>query len=74
MKNILVLLQFLSYLLATGTAAGFGLSVDLKKIDESDLFGSFFDKAYAASTLVLFAFFCAAAVSILSSFALSNRS
>ncbi|CAK9308804.1 unnamed protein product [Citrullus colocynthis] len=66
--------KFLSYLLATGTAAGFGLSVDLKKIDESDLFGSFFDKAYAASTLLLFAFFCAAAVSILSSFALSNRS
>ncbi|XP_022992767.1 CASP-like protein 4D1 [Cucurbita maxima] len=65
--------KFLSYLLATGTAAGFGLSVDLQTLDPDDYFGTFFDKAYAASALLLFAFFCSAAVSILSSFALSKR-
>lgn len=64
----------MSYLLATGAAAGFGVGVDLKKIDPDDLFRTFFDKAYAASALLLFAFFCSAAVSILSSFALSKRS
>ena len=68
------MVQFLSYLLATGAAAGFGVGVDLKKVDPDDLFRIFFDKAYAASTLLLFAFFCSAAVSILSSFALSKRS
>lgn len=71
--NVLVLVQFLSYLLATGTAAGFGLSVDLQTLDPDDYFGTFFDKAYAASALLLFAFFCSAAVSIISSFALSKR-
>ncbi|XP_022134358.1 CASP-like protein 4D1 [Momordica charantia] len=65
--------KFLSYLLATGMAAGFGLTVDLQTTDADDEYGEFFDKAYAASALLLFAFFCAAAVSILSSFALSNR-
>ncbi|KAG6578707.1 hypothetical protein SDJN03_23155, partial [Cucurbita argyrosperma subsp. sororia] len=65
--------KFLSYLLATGTAAGFGLSVDLQTLDPDDYFGTFFDKAYAASALLLFAFFCSAAVSIISSFALSKR-
>ncbi|KAG7016239.1 CASP-like protein 4D1, partial [Cucurbita argyrosperma subsp. argyrosperma] len=66
--------KFLSYLLATSTAAGFGVSVDLQRTkDPEDLFGTFFGKAYATSALLLFAFFCSAAVSILSSFAFSKR-
>ncbi|KAK3422474.1 CASP-like protein 4D1 [Eucalyptus grandis] len=67
--------QIASYVLATGSAAGFGVTKDLKSV--SDAVGlpydKFFDKGYAAASLLLFAFVCAALLSILSSFGLPKK-
>lgn len=76
-----VLLDFygdkvLSYLLATGAAAGFGVTKDLKAA--FDAFGlavdkSFYEKAYASASLLLLAFVSTAILSVISSYALPKK-
>ncbi|XP_030451374.1 CASP-like protein 4D1 [Syzygium oleosum] len=64
-----------SYLLATGSAAGFGVTKDMKSLlgGLGLPFNKFFDKGYAAASLLLLAFVCTALLSILSSFALPKK-
>ncbi|KAL4297987.1 hypothetical protein GQ457_09G029520 [Hibiscus cannabinus] len=65
--------KVISYLLATGSAAGFGATKDLKASADAlgltDLDG-YFDKGFASASLLLLAFLCAALLSIFSSYAL----
>ncbi|KAE7996795.1 hypothetical protein FH972_001486 [Carpinus fangiana] len=63
-----------SYILATGAAAGFGAIIDLKKIKlyDADLTG-FFNIGYASALLLFLAFLCTAILSILSSYALPRK-
>ena len=68
-------MQFISLLLATGTGAGFGVTVDLK-----DQYGAitsgydkFFDKGYAVSSMLLIAVLFSAVSSIFSSLSLPKR-
>ncbi|XP_012842459.1 PREDICTED: CASP-like protein 4D1 [Erythranthe guttata] len=65
-------MQVLSYMLATGTAAGFGLTVDLY----NSLSGtsSFLNKANASASLLFFAFVFSAVSSVFSSYALPKKS
>ncbi|KAK3422473.1 hypothetical protein EUGRSUZ_G02924 [Eucalyptus grandis] len=67
--------QITSYVLATGSAAGFGATKDLKSVFEfvGSAYDKFFNKGYAAASLLLFAFVCAALLSILSSFGLPKK-
>ncbi|KAL7147973.1 hypothetical protein ABFS83_06G147100 [Erythranthe nasuta] len=63
--------KVLSYMLATGTAAGFGLTVDLY----NSLSGtsSFLNKANASASLLFFAFVFSAVSSVYSSYALPKK-
>ncbi|XP_022134262.1 CASP-like protein 4D1 [Momordica charantia] len=63
--------KVLSYVLLSGAAAGLGGGIDLNANIEG--MGSFFGKGNAAAALLLIAFLCSAAISILSSLALSNK-
>ncbi|XP_021911630.1 CASP-like protein 4D1 [Carica papaya] len=71
--------KFISYVLATGAAAGFGVSKDLKdtvKIifpESSSNIDKFFSKAHASCSLLLIAFVFTAVLSTLSSYALPKR-
>ncbi|KAL5569090.1 hypothetical protein UlMin_025665 [Ulmus minor] len=73
--NVYLLFDFygdkiISYLLATGAAAGFGLTKDMNEaIDISEL-EDFYAKGYASASLLLLAFVCTAVLSVLSSYAL----
>ncbi|XP_019191992.1 PREDICTED: CASP-like protein PIMP1 [Ipomoea nil] len=61
--------KVISYLLGTGAAAGFGLTVDAKRFSELDSFeNDFFNKANAAASLLLIAFFLSAISSVFSSY------
>ncbi|XP_010534670.1 PREDICTED: CASP-like protein 4D2 [Tarenaya hassleriana] len=69
--------KIMSYFLATGSAAGFGVTKDLKAallafvtFDSTDPVDKFFGKAYASASLLLLAFVCLAVLSVFSSFAL----
>ncbi|CAI9116091.1 OLC1v1017157C1 [Oldenlandia corymbosa var. corymbosa] len=68
--------KVISYVVATGAAAGFGLSVDLKRllnaVDTSEL-NTFLHKAEAAASLCLLAFVLTALSSIFSSLSLPKR-
>ncbi|XP_011069377.1 CASP-like protein PIMP1, partial [Sesamum indicum] len=64
----------LSYMLATGAAAGFGLTVDLNRGSGSDSdTKSFLNKANAAAALLFIAFIFSAVSSVFSSFSLPKR-
>ncbi|KAM4104506.1 hypothetical protein ACJW30_06G163000 [Castanea mollissima] len=68
--------KVISYLLATGAAAGFGVTVDLKAT--FDAIGlvidkSFYEKAYASASLLLLAFICTAILSVISSYAVPKK-
>ncbi|KAL7253143.1 hypothetical protein ACSBR1_007631 [Camellia fascicularis] len=67
--------KVMSYILATGAAAGFGATIDLKSVFEgtSSSFDQFFNKGKAAASLLLLGFLCAAVLSIFSSLALPKR-
>ncbi|XP_010509003.1 PREDICTED: CASP-like protein 4D1 [Camelina sativa] len=72
--------KIISYLLATGSAAGFGVSKDLKDtylafivFDSTDPVDEFFSKGYAAASLLLLAFVSLAVLSVFSSLALSKQ-
>ncbi|KAL0775284.1 hypothetical protein Bca101_040436 [Brassica carinata] len=70
----------ISYLVATGSAAGFGVTKDLKDafialvaLDSTDPVDEFFSKGYASASLLLFAFLCLAVLSVFSVVLLSLR-
>ncbi|KAI8030203.1 CASP-like protein 4D1 [Camellia lanceoleosa] len=67
--------KLMSYILATGAAAGFGATIDLKSVLEGNGSGldHFFNKGNAAASLLLLGFLCTAVLSILSSLALPKR-
>ncbi|CAL9236192.1 unnamed protein product [Arabidopsis halleri] len=72
--------KIISYILATGSAAGFGVSKDLKdtylaliELESTDPVDRFFSKGYASASLLLFAFVSLAVLSVFSSLALSKR-
>ncbi|KAL8145696.1 CASP-like protein 4D1 [Apium graveolens] len=65
--------KLISYLLATGTGAGFGVTVDLKDANSVSALDKFFNKASAASSILLLAFIFMAISSILSSLSLPKR-
>nr|GMC63641.1 CASP-like protein PIMP1 [Ipomoea batatas] len=61
--------KVISYLLGTGAAAGFGLTVDAKRALKLDsIQNDFFNKANAAASLLLIAFLLSAISSIFSSY------
>ncbi|XP_021296081.1 CASP-like protein 4D1 [Herrania umbratica] len=64
--------KVISYVMATGCAAGFGATTDLKALADARKldFEDYFDKAYASASLLLLAFLCAAVLSVFSSYAL----
>ncbi|GLT89030.1 hypothetical protein SLE2022_070330 [Rubroshorea leprosula] len=64
--------KVLSYTLATGAAAGFAATSDLRSGSEG-VISHFFNRGYAASALVLLGFVCAAFLSIFSSRALPKK-
>lgn len=66
-------MQALSYLLATGAAAGFGLTVDLHRRNSSR-FDDVFNKANASASLLLIGFMFSAVSSVVSSFSLPKKS
>ncbi|XVE52681.1 hypothetical protein DITRI_Ditri02bG0142400 [Diplodiscus trichospermus] len=64
--------KVVSFMVATGSAAGFGATKDVKAIADAvklDL-DDYFNKAYASASLLLLAFLCAAILSVFSSYAL----
>ncbi|KAL7108984.1 hypothetical protein ACP275_06G147800 [Erythranthe tilingii] len=63
----------LSYVLGTGAAAGFGLSVDLKRVDTSDAEHNFLNKANLAAGVLFIGFIFSAVSSVFSSFSLPKR-
>ncbi|CAB4301153.1 unnamed protein product [Prunus armeniaca] len=71
--------KLISYLLASGTGAGFAITVDTKRLTDADpLFDmidirEFYDKAYASASLLLLAFCSTAMVSIISSYTLPKK-
>nr|XP_023909295.1 CASP-like protein 4D1 [Quercus suber]XP_023926940.1 CASP-like protein 4D1 [Quercus suber]POE92467.1 casp-like protein 4d1 [Quercus suber]POF14619.1 casp-like protein 4d1 [Quercus suber] len=65
--------KVISYLLATGAAAGFGVTVDLKETFGLFIDRSFYEKAYASASLLLLAFVCTAILSVISSYAVPKK-
>ncbi|PON56630.1 CASP-like protein 4D, partial [Parasponia andersonii] len=66
--NLVTFGQIMSYLLATGAGAGFGITKDTKSLFEmlnTDL-GNFYDKSNAATCLLFLAFICPAMLSMFS--------
>jgi hypothetical protein len=63
-----------SFLLATGSAAGLGATKELKKVEWTKFkLDGFFNMIYASATLLFLAFLCTAILSILSSYALPKK-
>ncbi|PQQ09042.1 CASP-like protein 4D1 [Prunus yedoensis var. nudiflora] len=71
--------KLISYLLASGTGAGFAITVDTKRLTDADPvfelidIREFYDKAYASASLLLLAFCTTAMLSIISSYTLPKR-
>ncbi|KAL8051428.1 hypothetical protein ABFX02_06G147600 [Erythranthe guttata] len=63
----------LSYVLATGVAACFGLSVDLNRADASDAEHNFLNKANTAAGVLFIGFIFSIVSSVFSSFSLPKR-
>lgn len=66
-------MQALSYMLATGAAAGFGLTVDLNRVGVDSDANDFLNKANAAAGLLLGGFIFSAVSSIFSSLSLPKK-
>ncbi|XP_004236749.1 CASP-like protein PIMP1 [Solanum lycopersicum] len=64
--------KFISYFLATGAAASFGMTEELRRLTNSDM-DKFLNTSNAAASLCLFGFFFSAASSIFSSYNLPKR-
>ncbi|GKU91926.1 hypothetical protein SLEP1_g5731 [Rubroshorea leprosula] len=65
--------KVLSYMLATGAAAGFGATSDMQSAFQGAISNNFFKRGYAASALVFIGFIYAAFLSIFSSYALPPK-
>lgn len=65
-------MQVISYLLATGAAAGFGLTVDLNVGNVSETDG-FLNKANAAASILLIGFVFSAVSSVFSAYSLPKK-
>ncbi|KAK2359872.1 CASP protein 4D1 [Trifolium repens] len=68
--------KIISYFLLSGSAAGFGVSEDLQRFSDEILelpLISFFGKANASASLLLFGFIATAIASIFTSFALPKK-
>ncbi|XP_059309820.1 CASP-like protein PIMP1 [Lycium ferocissimum] len=65
--------KFISYFLATGAAASFGMTQDLRRLVANDEGSKFINTANAAASLCLIGFCFSAASSIFSSFALPKK-
>ncbi|KAF9674741.1 hypothetical protein SADUNF_Sadunf10G0158400 [Salix dunnii] len=67
--------KVISYILATGAAAGFGATKDMKPLLSLTVLGAdkFFNKGYASASLLLLGFVCTAILSVLSSYALPKK-
>ncbi|KAK7295714.1 hypothetical protein RJT34_18625 [Clitoria ternatea] len=63
--------KIISYLLLSGSAAGFGFTIDLRRGDSS--INSFTEKANASASLLLFGFLFTAIASTFTSFALPKK-
>ncbi|MCD7468556.1 CASP-like protein pimp1 [Datura stramonium] len=65
--------KFISYFLATGAAASFGMTQDLKQLEGSDQLSKFLNTSNAAASLCLLGFLFAAVSSVFSSYNLPKR-
>ncbi|RID67309.1 hypothetical protein BRARA_D02396 [Brassica rapa] len=72
--------KIISYLVATGSAAGFGVTKDLKDtflalvvLDSTDPVDKLFSRGYASASMLLFAFFCLAVLSVFSSHTIAKH-
>ncbi|KAL8470462.1 hypothetical protein ACS0TY_033084 [Phlomoides rotata] len=65
--------KVVSYILATGAGAGFGLTVDTKRGEDNSDINSFFNRASAAASLLLIGFLFSAVSSIFSSLSLPKK-
>ncbi|KAF5729588.1 RecName: Full CASP-like protein 4D1 Short RcCASPL4D1 [Tripterygium wilfordii] len=66
--------KVISYLLATGAAAAFGSTKDMKPLfSGSGDVDKFFNKGYVSASLLLLGFVCTAILSVLSSYALPKK-
>ncbi|XP_059459151.1 CASP-like protein 4D1 [Corylus avellana] len=67
--------KVISYLLATGAAAGFGVTKDMKDYFEANnwFFGTFYEKVYASASMLFLAFVCSAVLSVLYSYQLPKK-
>lgn len=71
---MILMRQGISYLLATGAAAGFGFTVDVNRVPETDLgVEDFLDKANASASLLLVGFLFSAVSSVFSSLSLPKK-
>lgn len=64
-------MQFISYFLATGAAASFGMTEEFKRLAGSD--NKFLNTSNAAASLCLIGFFFSAVSSVFSSYNLPKR-
>ncbi|XP_034703558.1 CASP-like protein 4D1 [Vitis riparia] len=67
--------KVMSYILATGTGAAFGATLDLKEVfsELGSNYNNFFNKGSAAASFILFAFLFTAVSSVFSSLALPKK-
>ncbi|KAL6311848.1 hypothetical protein AAG906_024442 [Vitis piasezkii] len=67
--------KVMSYILATGTGAAFGATLDLKEVfsELGSNYNKFFNKGSAAASFILFAFLFTAVSSVFSSLALPKK-
>ncbi|KAL9388726.1 hypothetical protein Peur_017331 [Populus x canadensis] len=65
--------KVVSYILATGAAAAFGATKDLKPFFSGLEGDKFFNKGYASASLLLLGFVCTAILSVFSSYALPKK-
>ncbi|CAI0411338.1 unnamed protein product [Linum tenue] len=66
--------KVISYILATGSAAAFGATRDMKPLFAGvGNVDKFFNKGYASASLLLLGFVCTAILSVMSSYALPKR-
>ncbi|XP_024027289.1 CASP-like protein 4D1 [Morus notabilis] len=66
--------KIMSYMLASGAAAGLAVTVNYQNnFDSLKVFSEFYEKAYASSSILLLAFVLAAALSVISTYALPKK-
>ncbi|EXC04502.1 hypothetical protein L484_001667 [Morus notabilis] len=72
--NFCLIFMIMSYMLASGAAAGLAVTVNYQNnFDSLKVFSEFYEKAYASSSILLLAFVLAAALSVISTYALPKK-